>query len=332
MTDRGSGRVDRRLSAALVVVVMGMAACQLPRTPLERAEREVRHGRLVPALVLLDAVPPADPEYVNARSLAAAVERRIRAAQDLVSRGLALRAEWRDDEALASFQAALAVWPNQPEAGRLITATQARLTHVAEATPRHDAPAGDVAVTRPITSEVGNAPQTVITTIPAAPIGETGSAPVAMDETAAVAGRSEPPASRGDVAVVAEDAPDATPDGDVGVPPVYATTPISAAELASGLEMARAALARGAFDDATRSLEKLRAVATDRKAIDDLYVSVLHQRALLLYGKGDVRAAIQLWEQVLRVDADHRAAQDFVRAARAEEGRADPAASGTGRG
>ncbi len=105
------------------------AACAAPSGDLfAPAEREVGRGNFLQALVLLDQVQPSHTHYAEARTLAQALERRMRVSQELLVRGLKLRSEWRDEEAVACFHRALIVWPDVSGARELITATRNRVT------------------------------------------------------------------------------------------------------------------------------------------------------------------------------------------------------------
>src|SRR5690606_37162 len=84
--DRGRTPRRRRLRAggrmrrALITGVLGLAAgCVTPEQGLSAARSKLEAGRLSAALLELDGVPPWHPDYAEARTLAQAVERRMRA-------------------------------------------------------------------------------------------------------------------------------------------------------------------------------------------------------------------------------------------------------------
>ncbi len=95
--------------------------------PFLEAELLAESGAFLGALALLDEVPPAHLRYAESRALAQALERRMRTSQELVLRGMAMRNEWRDQEALRHFQQALQIWPGVAGASGLIRATQNRI-------------------------------------------------------------------------------------------------------------------------------------------------------------------------------------------------------------
>ncbi|MCC6671320.1 MAG: hypothetical protein IT458_09680 [Planctomycetes bacterium] len=110
-----------------------LAGCQgSPVDPFAAAEAELADGAFLQTLIRLDRVPPAHPRYAEARALAQALQRRVRVGQELVLRGLVLRSEWRDEEAIAMFERAREVWPDVQGARELVEATQSRLATLRE--------------------------------------------------------------------------------------------------------------------------------------------------------------------------------------------------------
>ena len=302
----------RRVSQASSVVVAGLAlvALVLPGCATMQtgdaylaAEECVRAGRLLRALALLDRVPPAHPHYAEARTLAQAVERRIRVSQDLISKGLALRSEWRDEEALELFRSAAAVWPGAGGPQELIDATQNRI-HALE----HTGSGGGVpqartrVVTTPDIASVG----------PDAQGGEHGQVPSApLVEVQRMAGAEGY----------------ANPDTGAAAGTRAATAQATGAEAAAALaEQARRlrlrdaqqCLERGEMTRAMEILEELAEEAPHDAQLLATLVRVLHQRALLRYGQGWLELAIADWSRVLELRAGDRHATDFAAAARAE--------------
>ena len=121
-------RARRILRLGLLPLALQLAGCTAaPSDPFAPAAVEYEQGRLLRALVLLDKVPPANTRYAEARTLALALERRMRIGQELVLRGLAMRSEWRDAEANELFRRALVVWPEVPGAAEFLEATKNRM-------------------------------------------------------------------------------------------------------------------------------------------------------------------------------------------------------------
>ncbi len=100
--------------------------------PFLEAELLAESGAFLGALALLDEVPPAHLRYAESRALAQALERRMRTSQELVLRGMAMRNEWRDQEALRHFQHALEIWPSVAGAEAFIQATNNRMRALEE--------------------------------------------------------------------------------------------------------------------------------------------------------------------------------------------------------
>jgi len=114
-------------------LVVGLFGCATHTSdPFLEAERLADGGAFMGALGLLDKVPPAHLRYAEARALAQALERRMRTSQELVLRGMAMRNEWRDQEALRHFQHALEIWPSVAGAAGFIQATKSRMRALEE--------------------------------------------------------------------------------------------------------------------------------------------------------------------------------------------------------
>jgi tetratricopeptide (TPR) repeat protein len=115
------------------VVLAGLVGCatQSP-DPFLAAEGLAASGAFLQALPLLDKVPPTHQHYGEARALAQALERRMRTSQELVLRGMAMRNEWRDKEALRHFEHALEIWPSVAGAETFIQATKNRMSALEE--------------------------------------------------------------------------------------------------------------------------------------------------------------------------------------------------------
>lgn len=114
------------LTLPLAIFVLG--GCQMyPADPLQHAQLAADRGDFMRALHVLDAVHPSYPSYSEARTLAQALERRIRKSHQKVVEGLDLRHEWRDQEAIEKFQQALSIWSGVAGAEGLVAATRRRM-------------------------------------------------------------------------------------------------------------------------------------------------------------------------------------------------------------
>jgi len=130
------------------VVGLLFTACQtVPQDPFGDAQAALQHGDLLTALVALDQIPVGHPCYPEARAAAGGVERQMRKSHELLLGGLWLRSEWRDEEAILSFQRAQSVWPAIPGVSELIAATQSRMQLFVHGDGRKAAPPS--VVTRP---------------------------------------------------------------------------------------------------------------------------------------------------------------------------------------
>lgn len=118
--------------AALVL----LGACQVrPVDPIEAAAFDAQRGCVLAALDRLDRVPASSVRYKQARTLAQALERRMRASYEKLLEGLTLRDEWRDEEAISRFQEAIEIWPDVVGAQGLIRATRSRIAALGDDRP-----------------------------------------------------------------------------------------------------------------------------------------------------------------------------------------------------
>ena len=141
----------------LALALAFLAACAAPTVDaFAPAAHELEQGRLLKALVGLDRVPPAHPRYAEARTLAVALERRMRVAQELVLRGLRLRSEWRDQAAIELFQRAQTVWPEVPGGEEFLLATKNRIAALSAGVERQVLP--EVLTREPESASVPSAP------------------------------------------------------------------------------------------------------------------------------------------------------------------------------
>lgn len=295
----------RRLQIAIVTVAV-LTGCHTPREGYEAARTRLEQGDLVGALVHLDRVAPTEPDYAESRSLATAIERRIRTSQRLFARGLALRAQWRDEEAISYFELARQVWPRDAGAAALIEATRSRMKSLTGGTAIEAGADGAVAITQPIDDDfdaeldepdVEDAAE--VTTEPALP---------------------DPALSLHPTATVAQPAPagETAPAGGGGLEPDPPGAGSPEVVLRARLGQAQAALRGGRLEAALRILEELTRTHPKSTEAHDLWIRVLHQRALLHYGQGELALAIEAWGKLLAAQPDHAQAQQFHGAARSE--------------
>lgn len=268
-----------RRMVAMATVFLCLASCKTaPLDPYFRAELAVDDGRLLSALALLDLVPPANSQYAEARTLAQAVERRMRASQEMLLRGLLLRTEWRDEEAIRYFEWAQEIWPSIAGAESLIEATRNRMGAL-DQVGTETVGSGSVANTIPVgiaglDPDDGNGTETV--TLPAVPGLESMNDP------------------QGD--------PSRFPEDTLG------------AQLAETERL----LARGELQEALAGLEDLHLLHPEASQVRRTLARVLHQRALVRYGQGYLEAAIADWARVRQLDDKLTRVDQFLDAARAE--------------
>jgi tetratricopeptide (TPR) repeat protein len=168
----------------VVLLAIALGSCQVTTLDnMGRAKRNIQSGDLLRAIVLLDKVPPADPAYAEARTLANAVERRMRTGQRLFAQGMRLRAEWRDVEAVRCFEMACEVWPRISGVEQMITATRHRMSALSLPVRADRAGAGEVAVTQPVDPSAAEEVRTLDADPPAVPLGEPAAAGSALEQT-----------------------------------------------------------------------------------------------------------------------------------------------------
>lgn len=266
-----------------VLAFVCAAACAAPRDAFETAERALLADDLPGALVAFDAVPVSHARYPEARAAALGVERRMRRGHELMLEGLLLRAEWRDDEALASLEHAREVWPGVPGVGALVQATRHRQQTLGA--PSYEV--GDTAATPPV----------------ALPSQASSEAPVA--------------------AVALPRAPAAAPDpapSPVPEPVVAQVDPSS--PVVQGLVDVETRLARGELEGALVALLDLASRYPDSMHVRFRLARVLHQRALQRYAQGQISGAISDWERVLAIDPQNDLVRGLIAAVRTEGGSA----------
>ncbi len=274
-------------------VVLGLsllAGCVSP--PIDvypAAARAVDEGQLLRALAYLDQIPPAHPQYPDARMLAQAVERRLRRSQELLLQGLELRAQWRDEEALHCFEESQAIWAAAVGVDAWIEATRSRIqaARLASAPPA----AGEIKTTEPVPTAVVEAP-------PGPQPSPEAERPSAVVDPAESPAQAVGPLVQ--VPVPAETGPKRTPQTLAQIERL-----IEAGDLQTALDELDLCLAANNADEAVR--QRL--------------VRVLHQRALQSYGRGWLDVAIADWTRLLAIEGAHPQARSFLQAATAEHQR-----------
>ena len=302
-----------------IIVSCALSGCRVAHVDtLTAAGRHAEDGRFLEALGILDKLPPSHEQYTQARTLAQAFERRIRASQEKVLQGLALRTQWRDEEAVRSFQEALDIWSHVVAARGLKTATENRIAaFAADRDVRtnnvdENAPVGEV-----ITTPIGE-----VTTTPVGSGEEVRSAPGFEGEPEADVVRGEAYDPRAKAGMGTRNA-----DPTVLTGPVEKVGSRSASTQPLRLKImrrrkllgqARWLLIRGDMDRALDILEDLWDEAPGDRNIAQQLAGVLHQRAMLEYGQGRLEAAIADWQKVVRLEKDNAQVEAFIRAAKTE--------------
>jgi len=264
------------------VLGLGLCACATQPDIFAVAERSLLALDLPAALVAFDAVPVEHPNYPEARAAALGVERRMRRSHELVLEGLLLRGEWLDEEALAPLQRARAIWPRMPGLEALIAATEHRAGLLGAGRSTDGATPSIVRVE----------PGTGSGAAAAGPAGTMASEPVAIPVLLA----------------------------PLPVPPAVVATelPLHEDPVALGLVAVESKLAQGDLEAAVVDLIELAKRFPDEARIGARLARVLHQRALMRYGLGQLAAAIADWERVVAFDPQNALAADLLKSARAE--------------
>ncbi len=274
-----------------------LAGCQIrPADPIAWATAEAQRSRFLRALIELDRLPPSDERYTQARTLAQALERRIRTSYQKVLEGLALRNEWRDEEALSRFLEALDIWPDVLAARGLIRATEHRIVAIGDDRATPSRPVADLTTQR---------------------VGEVTTSPILGDESPPQAPMGETPPT------VTHHLPDTVAFGTGSqradpTPKRIARTPLQEMRRRKLLGQIATLMRNGEMDRALDILEGLWVETPWDRVIARQFVRVLHQRALLAYGQGRLKAAIEGWRQVVRLAPEHAQAKAFMLAARTE--------------
>ncbi|MCA8942770.1 MAG: hypothetical protein KDB80_09455 [Planctomycetes bacterium] len=159
------------LCSALVLV---MGCESLPHDDFDAAQVLLARGDLLGTIQRLDRVPPADERYPESRTIAQAIERRVRSSHALLNRGMRLRAEWRDEEAARNFERALEIWPELEAASAMLAATRFRIETFALDDTEASVAEGEVVETAPLVEPAAPAGETI-------PMSEDGEDPVTVD-------------------------------------------------------------------------------------------------------------------------------------------------------
>jgi hypothetical protein len=227
-------------------------------------------------------VPVAHPRYPEARAAAIGVERRLRRSHEELLAALTLRAEWRDPEAVATLERVLVMWPDMPGIHRLLVATRGRADLLALRSPR--------GVVAPSSDPSRSAAAAVPPAVASAPATK----PVALAPAPSAA-----------------EVPDA---GSVSEP----VAEVDAEQVTAALAEVERLLHGGKLADGIARLRALAGEYNRDLRVRNRLVRVLHQRALLSYGRGGLTAAVADWQEVLALDTGHGMARSMLASAQAE--------------
>lgn len=283
-----------RLSrVAACLSLLAFVGCALPpKDPFARAEWSLARDRLLPALRAFDAVPPEHARYREARAGAIELERRMRHCHELVGEALQLRADGRDEAALSRLLQAQAVWPGEPGVAAWIAATRRRIDR-------------RLAVVAPHTGIVDRIGDDGATALSPSPLAESDVASVqaeAADPEPAVL-PSEPCEGPADEVSVVDE-----PEVGAGARASASWNVVTAALQAVELRQRR-----GDHDGAVADLVGLVKRYPEDPRLRRRFGQLLHQRALLRYGKGELDGAIADWRRVLEFEPDNRAVAQLLR-------------------
>lgn len=315
-------------SAFAWLVPLVAAACAVPpRDPFARATWSLQHGDLGGALIAYDSVPVAHARYPDARAGAIAVERSMRRCHELLLDALLMRSEWRDQDALAMFERAKALWPKLPGIDGWILATRQRLRSLPAASP--------LAEVSPVDSEPIPVPWIESTEPLPAPLPSPATSPEPARSPAStdiLAGTQAPPlaeSSPGSASVPSSMA--AAGPGEVAVEPpapppaAGSSTPaLSTAgndPVALGLVDVEAKLRGGQMQLAVTSLIGLADRFPSDARVRVRLARLLQQRALLRYGEGALQEAIGDWRRVLDLEPANEGVRRMLGAALRESQR-----------
>ncbi|MEC7584480.1 MAG: hypothetical protein VYE77_09190 [Planctomycetota bacterium] len=311
--------------SALALLWLVVTNCQTaPANPFAAGQRELARGELVAALRSFDAVPVSDPNYPQARLRAAALEFRLQRHKEKLLRGLKLRAQWRDQQALTEFSGALAEWPEHVETRELIATTKGRLKlmQTTGSTPEMvwvDPPAHGAASARGGALSSRGDGRIVDQTLPVASIAsefEEEPAPVAVAQQPAVGGAESSPGVGSVGAALPEGSGEAAVESVVGA---ARSRKVERDDLVTqALTRIAAESAAGRMEDVFEALEVLQRSWPDDPRVASRLARMLHQRGLMSYGNGDLAAAVADWRRALQLDPGLRAVRALFDAAAAE--------------
>lgn len=318
------------------LAVLLLAGCvTAPADPLVRADRACARGDLMLALRTLDAVPVKHAHYPQARARAVGIEQQMRKSQELLLQGMVLRMEWRDQEAIAAFQKARGVWRQLPGIDDMLAATRSRLQvfglravpvpTVGAIDPAAEQLAAPAVETAPVAPPFAP-PPVVPVQAAVGPLEPPASAPPpapildSSQQLPVVAVAAIPPPSSPAPAVVADEAPPVlelgqTAAGDAAVAPSGDPDHDSVGAQLAAVEQL---LSRGDVELALRRLLELRQAEPTDVRVCLRMARVLHQRALLRYGRGDVSGAVADWRRAITLDPAFDVAKRTLPQAEAE--------------
>lgn len=316
-------------SASAWLLPFVVAACAVPpRDPFARANWSLQRGDLGGALIAYDSVPVAHARYPDARAGAIAVERSMRRCHELLLEALLMRSEWRDQDALAMFERAQALWPQLPGVDGWIAATRQRLRSLPAASPLAEVAAVDsepipvpwieIAEARPVPLLPADAPpDPVAAPVPVPASGLEGTEPAQVPDAAPalVSEAVRSPEPRTDRQAMA---PAPAPIVEPPAPPL---THAANDPVALGLVDVESKLRGGQMQLAVTSLIGLSDRYPGDARVRLRLIRLLQQRALLRYGEGAVPEAIADWQRVLDMEPTNEGVRRMLAAALRESQR-----------
>lgn len=275
------------------VLGLALAACQAPAPDaLRTARNALTRNDLVGALLAYESVPPDHPRFAEVQAAARVVEERLLRSNRLLAEGLEYRTRGQLAESVALLEQARRAWLRLPGGEAVASDVRPRAAApAASPAPRTAAPAAPLAEAVP-------APRAEVA-VEAGPRAVVRPEPVAVEpahiEPAAPLQAVEAPPSAVAAAPVVPRREDAVPD-PAGL----------------GLVAVEMMLGRGQLEQSVADVLDLARQFPGDARVRIRLSRVLHQRALLRYGQGDVAGAIADWGRLLEIDPDNELAKKLL--------------------